>query len=178
MLGASCGAIASLRPASRRLPRLQTATRPAESHKPMRARTRRRMPGQTTDFALPAHKEPSWRTQQSRRRSSGVPCAQFSCAQMTQRSMTTQCRGQVLLDLTSLGGLWQGTDSAKAVKKGRYRKRRARKPRTKGVKPDNPAQSKRFSEAAKAMGADASGKPFAELTRRLLKPKGKSGTNV
>ena len=43
--------------------------------------------------------------------------------------------------------------------------------------PDNPAQSKRFIEAAKAMGADESGKAFAELTRTLLKPKGKRGNS-
>lgn len=55
-------------------------------------------------------------------------------------------------------------------------KRRKRRP-AKGLKPDNPAQSKRFIEAAKAMGADESGKAFAELTRTLLKPKGKRGSN-
>jgi hypothetical protein len=52
-------------------------------------------------------------------------------------------------------------------------KRKKRRPR----KPDNPAQSKRFIEAAKAMGADESGKAFAELTRTLLKPKSKRGNN-
>lgn len=54
-----------------------------------------------------------------------------------------------------------------ATGKGKRKKRRP--PR---VKPDNPAQSKRFMEAAKALGVDESGKDFGEAMDKLLKPKG------
>jgi hypothetical protein len=52
-------------------------------------------------------------------------------------------------------------------------KRGKRKPKG---KPDNPAQSKRFMEAAKALGVDESGKAFDKAMRTLLKPKGKRGS--
>jgi hypothetical protein len=39
-------------------------------------------------------------------------------------------------------------------------------------KPDNPAQSKRFIEAAKALGVDESGKAFGKAMDSLLKSKG------
>jgi hypothetical protein len=54
-----------------------------------------------------------------------------------------------------------------AGEKGRKRKRK--------VKPDNPAQSKRFIEAAKALGADEDGEMFNRVMDALLKPKGKKG---
>jgi len=52
-----------------------------------------------------------------------------------------------------------------------------RKPRPK-PKPDNPAQSKRFIEAAKALGLE-NGKAFDEAMNAILKPKGrkKDGSN-
>ena len=52
-------------------------------------------------------------------------------------------------------------------------KRRKRKPKG---KPDNPAQSKRFIEAARKLGVDESGKAFEEVMKKL-KPKGGRGTN-
>jgi hypothetical protein len=45
------------------------------------------------------------------------------------------------------------------------------KKRKRGVKPDNPAQSKRFIEAAKALGLDKSGEDFDKAITRLLRPK-------
>ncbi len=36
---------------------------------------------------------------------------------------------------------------------------------------DNPAQSRRFIESAKALGVDESGKDFARAMDKLLKPK-------
>ena len=41
------------------------------------------------------------------------------------------------------------------------------------MKPDNPAQSKRFMEAAKELGVDESGKAFEEVMGTLLKPERK-----
>jgi hypothetical protein len=38
-------------------------------------------------------------------------------------------------------------------------------------KPDNPAQSERFTEAAKALGVDESGEAFRKALRGVLKPK-------
>ena len=43
--------------------------------------------------------------------------------------------------------------------------------------PDNPAQSKRFIEAAKALGVDESGEAFRKALRDVLKPKRKRGNN-
>lgn len=51
---------------------------------------------------------------------------------------------------------------------GERGKRRKRRPKG---KPDNPAQSKRFIEAAKALGVDESGKAFEGLMRSLAKSK-------
>ena len=48
--------------------------------------------------------------------------------------------------------------------KGRKRRR--------NVKPDNPAQSKRFMEAAKALGTE-SGEAFDRVLGEMLKPKSK-----
>lgn len=45
--------------------------------------------------------------------------------------------------------------------------------RSRKVKPDNPAQSKRFVEAAKALGLDQSGKAFDAAMDSILKPKDK-----
>ena len=53
-------------------------------------------------------------------------------------------------------------------------KRRKRKPKG---KPDNPAQSKRFIEAARKLGVDESGKAFEEVMRSLAKRKPKRGNN-
>lgn len=51
--------------------------------------------------------------------------------------------------------------------KGKKRKRK--------VKPDNPAQSRRFIESAKALGLDESGEDFEKAINKLLpKPKGGS----
>ena len=49
------------------------------------------------------------------------------------------------------------------------------KRRKKGRKggPDNPAQSKRFIEAAKALGVDEDGETFNRVMSAILKPKGK-----
>ena len=55
-----------------------------------------------------------------------------------------------------------------AGEKGK-RKKRGRK-----GGPDNPAQSKRFMEAAKALGVDETGKAFNEAMNTILKPKGKT----
>ena len=54
-----------------------------------------------------------------------------------------------------------------AGEKGKRRKRRPK------GKPDNPAQSKRFIEAAKALGVDESGEAFRKAMRDVLKPKGR-----
>jgi len=43
--------------------------------------------------------------------------------------------------------------------------------------PDNPAQSKRFIEAAKALGVDESGEAFDKVMGSVLKPKGKRRGN-
>jgi hypothetical protein len=53
--------------------------------------------------------------------------------------------------------------SARGVK-GKKRKK---------TKPDNPAQSKRFIESAKALGLDPGGKEFERAMDSLLKPKGR-----
>ena len=54
-----------------------------------------------------------------------------------------------------------------------------RKKRSHKGKPDNPTQSKRFIEAAKALGADQSGKAFDQALSDLLKakPKPKGGSS-
>ena len=52
-----------------------------------------------------------------------------------------------------------------AGEKGKRRKRRPK------GKPDNPAQSKRFIEAARKLGVDESGKAFDKAIRDLIKPK-------
>ncbi len=57
---------------------------------------------------------------------------------------------------------------------GERGKRRKRRPKG---KPDNPAQSKRFIEAAKKLGVDTSTEAFEEIMRSILKPKGKRGNN-
>jgi hypothetical protein len=49
-------------------------------------------------------------------------------------------------------------------------KGKRKKLRPKG-NPDNPAQSRKFIEAAKALGVDESGKAFNKAMRTLLKPK-------
>jgi hypothetical protein len=49
--------------------------------------------------------------------------------------------------------------------KGRKRRRK--------VKPDNPAQSKCFIEAAKALGTDESGEAFGKVLGEMLKPRPK-----
>jgi hypothetical protein len=53
-------------------------------------------------------------------------------------------------------------------------KRRKRRPKG---KPDNPAQSKRFIEAAKALGADPSGEAFKRALDKLVPKKPKDGSN-
>ena len=50
-----------------------------------------------------------------------------------------------------------------------------RKKRKRKVKQDNPAQSKRFIEAAKALGVDEDPETFNRVLDALLKPKGKKG---
>ena len=57
---------------------------------------------------------------------------------------------------------------------GESGKRRKRRPKG---KPDNPAQSKRFIEAARKLGVDESGKAFEEVMRTLAKGKPKSGSS-
>jgi hypothetical protein len=52
-----------------------------------------------------------------------------------------------------------------AGEKGKRRKRRPK------GKPDNPAQSRKFIEAAKALGVDESEKAFEKAMRVLVKPK-------
>ena len=54
-----------------------------------------------------------------------------------------------------------------------------RKKRSRKARPDNPAQSKRFIEAAKALGADQGGEAFDQALSDLLKakPKPKGGSN-
>ena len=52
-----------------------------------------------------------------------------------------------------------------AGEKGKRRKRRPK------GKPDNPAQSKRFIDAAKALGVDESGEAFRKAMRDVLKPR-------
>lgn len=47
-------------------------------------------------------------------------------------------------------------------------KRKKRKP---PLKPDNPAQSKRFIDAAKALGVDESGEAFRKAMKDVLKPR-------
>jgi hypothetical protein len=49
-------------------------------------------------------------------------------------------------------------------------KRRKRRPKG---KPDNPAQSKRFMDAAKALGVEESGEAFRKAMKDVLKPKPK-----
>ena len=58
-----------------------------------------------------------------------------------------------------------------ATERGKRRKRR----RKSG--PDDPAQFKRFVEAAKKLGVDESGEAFDKAMRSILKPKGKRGNN-
>ena len=48
-----------------------------------------------------------------------------------------------------------------------------RKKRRRKVKPDDPAQSKRFIEAAKALGVDEDGQTFERVLTALLKTKPK-----
>jgi len=57
---------------------------------------------------------------------------------------------------------------------GEKGKRRKRKPKG---KPDNPAQSKRFIEAARKLGVDESGKAFEEVMRTIAKRKPKANGN-
>ena len=52
---------------------------------------------------------------------------------------------------------------------------KGKKRKTKG-KPDNPAQSRKFIEAAKALGVDEDGQTFSKVMDALLKPKGKRGS--
>ena len=54
-----------------------------------------------------------------------------------------------------------------------------RKKRSRKGKPDNPAQSKRFIEAAKALGVDQGGEAFDKTLSNLLKakPKPKGGSS-
>ena len=58
-----------------------------------------------------------------------------------------------------------------AGEKGKRRKRRPK------GKPDNPAQSKRFIEAARKLGVNTSSESFEEVMRSILKPKAKRGNN-
>ena len=55
-------------------------------------------------------------------------------------------------------------------------KRRKRRP-AKGLKPDNPAQSKRFIDAAKALGVYESGEAFNRALNKLVPKKPKGGNN-
>ena len=57
---------------------------------------------------------------------------------------------------------------------GERGKRRKRKPKG---KPDNPAQSKRFIEAAKALGVDESGEAFKRAMDKLVPKKPKGGSS-
>jgi hypothetical protein len=56
-----------------------------------------------------------------------------------------------------------------ATGKDKRKKRRQRKP-------DNPAQSRRFIEAAKKLGGDTAGGDFEKLLDGLLKQKRKGGS--
>jgi hypothetical protein len=56
-----------------------------------------------------------------------------------------------------------------AGEKGKQRKRRPK------GKPDNPAQSRKFIEAAKALGVDEDGTTFSKVMDSLLKPKKPKG---
>ena len=50
---------------------------------------------------------------------------------------------------------------------------KGKKRRQKTHAPDNPAQSRKFMEAAKKLGVDVDGKAFEQAMRNLLKPKAK-----
>ena len=54
-----------------------------------------------------------------------------------------------------------------------YGWRKGKGKRKRRVKPDDPAQSKRFVEAAKALGVDEDGESFARVLGEMLKPKAK-----
>lgn len=54
------------------------------------------------------------------------------------------------------------------------RKEKQKKPKRKRTSRDDPAQSRRFIQAAKALGLDASGDDFDKAMKKLLKPKGGS----
>jgi len=58
-----------------------------------------------------------------------------------------------------------------AGEKGKRRKRRPK------GKPDNPAQSKRFIEAAKKLGVDESGEAFSKALNKLVPKKNKDGSS-
>jgi hypothetical protein len=53
---------------------------------------------------------------------------------------------------------------------------KGKKRRPKG-KPDNPAQSRRFIEAAKSLGVDESGKAFKRAMDKLVPKKPKGGSS-
>jgi hypothetical protein len=53
-------------------------------------------------------------------------------------------------------------------------KRRKRKPKG---KPDNPAQSRKFIEAAKRLGVDESGEAFSKALDKLVPKKPKGGSS-
>lgn len=53
-------------------------------------------------------------------------------------------------------------------------KRKKRRPKG---KPDNPAQSRKFIEAAKALGVDEDGTTFSKVMDSLLKPKKGRGSS-
>jgi hypothetical protein len=57
---------------------------------------------------------------------------------------------------------------------GREKRRKKRGGRG---KPDNPAQSKRFMEAAKALGVDESGKAFKDAMDKIAQKKSKDGSS-
>jgi hypothetical protein len=57
---------------------------------------------------------------------------------------------------------------------GEKGKRRKRKPKG---KPDNPAQSKRFIEAARKLGVDESGEAFSKALNKLVPKKDKDGSS-
>jgi hypothetical protein len=58
-----------------------------------------------------------------------------------------------------------------ATERGKRRKRRPK------GKPDNPAQSKRFIEAAKKLGVDESGETFSKALNKLVPKKNKDGSS-
>jgi hypothetical protein len=62
---------------------------------------------------------------------------------------------------------------------GERGKRKKRRPQSGGAARDNPAQSARFIDAAKALGVNESEEAFDKALRALLKlkPKGKRGSN-